>query len=614
MRCVISWRTNDNFGELPLKTHLDFAAPIVWLVLGLIGSSAACSADSSPTDGKVGASVKSTSGGRSSSSAVGGESSGEGGQQVGLGGAAPGHGGEQVGQGGIALGLAGAAVGVAGSTVAAGGVAGASGSTEEGGVAGVAGNLATPGGVAAAAGKTIAAGGVAGVAGAAGSNVAAAGALPIIVGVPTATVTLTPDTTYQTLEGFGAAIAWYQVALTTHKKSAEIYQTIFGDLGLDVLRLRNTFGRSEFANAAKDKAILDAATASLGRRPKVLMTSWSPPAALKANNVEKCSGELTCTLKKTGNVYPYAEFATYWYDAIAAYRSLGISPDWVSIQNETDYIPNGWEGCKFTPSETASFPGYAEALVAVSTKFSTLSDAPKLIGPETLGIHWNKMQAYMPALNKSLLWAAAHHLYERGSDAIWDWRNPGPDSFLTVMKAVKATVGELPILQTEFQTDEDNNIDGGFETAWLIHNSLAEEGVSGWLYWDLVWGAKRGMVSLPDTTNYSIRDQYYSMRHYSLYTDPGYIRVGAASSLGNIRVTAFRSPDQKRVTLVLLNVGTSEEQVGFALGGYVARTSEVYRTVYVPGSSVRWAAQPAIDSGGLLILPSRSVATVVLNG
>lgn len=449
---------------------------------------------------------------------------------------------------------------------------------------------------------------------ASGGTRATGGSPPILQDDWTAAVTLAPSTTYQTLEGFGAAIAWYQGTLTSHRKKAEIYQVLFGELGLDILRFRNTFGRSEFGSATAEKDILDAATSSLGRRPRVLMTSWSPPAALKANSSERCSGEATCTLKQVNGVYPYDGFADYWRDAVAAYRNAGVAPDWVSIQNEPDFVPSGWEGCRFAPRESSEFPGYAEALAAVSSKLGVLMDAPKLIGPETLGVHWKKMENYMPALDKGLLLAAAHHLYEMGNDGVWDWRDPGPDSYVTAMKGGKAAVGSLPVFQTEFQTDDDKNIEGGFETAWLIHNSLVEEGVSAWLYWDLVWGAGRGMVSLPDTTNYSIRDQYYSVRHYSLYTDPGYVRVGATASNPDVRVSAYRSPDQKRITVVVLNVGSSEQRIGLDLGGFAATSSEVYRTTYVPGISDRWATQPSIAEGGKVILPGRSVATIVLGG
>lgn len=430
----------------------------------------------------------------------------------------------------------------------------------------------------------------------------------------TATVTLDTATTYQILEGFGAAVGWYQTTLSEHSKAAELYRILFPELGLDIVRFRNTYGRSEFGDALREKKILDGATAALGRRPKLLMTSWSPPAALKENAVEKCNGEATCTLKRDTNGFVYDAFAQYWLDALTAYANAGIVPDWVSIQNEPDFIPYGWEGCKFAVAESTSFPSYGKALEAVSAKLNGLSTVPKLVGPEVLGVHWNKLENYLPALDTSLLWAVVHHLYEQGNDEVWDWRSPGPDSFIPLMQSAKQAAGTLPIIQTEFQTDEDNGIDGGFETAWLIHNSLVEEGVSGWLYWDLVWGAGHGLVSLPDTSSYAIRDQYYSLRHYARFTDPGDVRIGATASNDSVRASAFRSPDQLRITVVVLNTGANEEHVGLDWGSLVPSSVQVYRTAYVPGESETWRDQPALGSQtNALVLPSRSISTVVLN-
>jgi glucuronoarabinoxylan endo-1,4-beta-xylanase len=426
-------------------------------------------------------------------------------------------------------------------------------------------------------------------------------------------VIVTPATTYQTLEGFGAAVAWYQGTLTAHAKKAELYQLLFADLGLDILRFRNTYQRSsESSSLAAETEILTQATTSLGRRPKVLLTSWSPPAALKANGKEGCTGEATCTLKKTNGAFVYADFATYWANAIAEYGAKGITPDFISIQNEPDYIPSSWEGCKFEAAESATYPGYGKALTEVSTKLSTLANPPKIIGPETLGVHYRKVTTYMAQITKSQLYASAHHLYEMGNDGVWDWRDPGPDSYTDdMMNAASASTG-LPIFQTEFQTDADNGTEGGFETAWLMHNSLAEEGVSAWLYWDLVWNQSGGLVTL-NGANYTIRDQYYSLRHFARYTDPGYVRVGASSNKTNVRVSAYRSADQKKLTLVVLNVGTTEEVVAFDFGGYQPTASEVYRTTYRPGSSERWVARPGVETGGNVTLPSRSVATIALS-
>ena len=55
-------------------------------------------------------------------------------------------------------------------------------------------------------------------------------------------MTLEPGRRHQALVGFGASIAWYQDKLVPNAPDGA-YQMLFPDLGLDILRLRNRFGR-----------------------------------------------------------------------------------------------------------------------------------------------------------------------------------------------------------------------------------------------------------------------------------------------------------------------------------------------------------------------------------
>src|SRR5690606_14054118 len=191
----------------------------------------------------------------------------------------------------------------------------------------------------------------------------------------------------------------------------------------------------------------------------------------------------------------------------------------VSIQNEPSFIPPDWEGCKFEPRQTDRYPGYAEALTAVHSKMAALDDPPKLLGPEVLGVHYERVQKYAAAMDLGLVHGIAHHLYERGQDDIWDWRHPGPDSYADEMRAVKSSFNK-PLFSTEFNTDEDEGIEGGFETAWLMHHSLVTESVVAFLYWDLIWVDNKGLVTMKGRSP-NPRDHYYSVRHFARYTDPG---------------------------------------------------------------------------------------------
>jgi glucuronoarabinoxylan endo-1,4-beta-xylanase len=232
-----------------------------------------------------------------------------------------------------------------------------------------------------------------------------------------------------------------------------------------------------------------------------------------------------------------------------------------------------------------------------------------MLGPEVLGVHSDRVQKYLASLDDSLLVGVAHHLYERGPDEVWDWRDPGPDSYADEMRGVAAATRK-PLFQTEFNTDEDQGIEGGFETAWIVHHSLVAEGVVAFLYWDLIWVDGKGLVSMHGRVPRA-RDHYYSMRHFARFTDPGYTRIGAQPSHDALLASAYVAPDQKQVTTVLLNTGREALDVTVHPGSFPVARASAFRTTYRPGRSKRWEQLPS-PAAAPIRLPGRSVATIVL--
>src|SRR5215475_9172790 len=75
-----------------------------------------------------------------------------------------------------------------------------------------------------------------GVASAAGAATAARA--PVAV-----TVRVLPAERHQTLAGFGASLAWHLEKVVGRYTPAGIYDVLFPQLGLDILRLRNRYQR-----------------------------------------------------------------------------------------------------------------------------------------------------------------------------------------------------------------------------------------------------------------------------------------------------------------------------------------------------------------------------------
>lgn len=424
------------------------------------------------------------------------------------------------------------------------------------------------------------------------------------------TVGIELERRHQTLDGYGAAVAWYVERITGNTPEG-LYETLFPELGLDILRFRNRFKRLEDGdrNTADEVEVFKRATEALGHEPQLLLSAWSPPAALKASGKERCKSNTDCTLKKEGGKFVYDKYAAFWKDSIEYYRGLGLDPDFVSIQNEPDFIPPDWEGCKFVPHETSQYPGYGKALDKVYEQFQKLDSPPKLIGPEVLGIHYDRVPNFLDGMDTRKLYAVAHHIYERGNDGVWDWRYPGPISFYDEMQDVRATT-DVRLWQTEFGTDEDHGWDGGFETAWLVHASMVEEGTTAFIYWDLIWDGNRGLVGMLGRQPL-VRDQYFAMRHFARYTDPGYVRVHSISDDDDVKSSGWLSPDGKQLTVVLLNTGKEMLDVSMDPGDFAPTKTETFRTTFRPKESDRW--RPLGDAGmqKVIRMPGRSAATVV---
>lgn len=407
------------------------------------------------------------------------------------------------------------------------------------------------------------------------------------------------NTTYQTLEGFGAAIAWYNDYLTTHPNKNDLYKVLFYDSGLDILRLRNQY-RNSNNFAYDDKEIVEYAKI-MNPELKVLLCSWSPPEDLKKNGVMNGG-----TLAKENGSFVYDKFADYWYNSLVAYKAKGIVPDYISIQNEVEYENADWETCIFKETETSEYPGYGKALDAVYKKIKDLPDMPKMLGVESAGIMNNTVQNYAKEMDLSQVYGIAHHLYN-GGDA------NNPDSFNSIFESLARDFADKPLFMTEYDYGTP------FTTAELIHNSLVVEGVSAYFYWDLIWeNQQRPLVAIekPRNTNewttkegYIISDFYPIIQQYAKFTDPGYKRVEASCSANDVKVSAFVSPDKSKLTMILINKASSENTVTLDLNGYSSSKSVVYRTL---SNRTEGFKKVGSLSGNTVTLPAQSVVTVAL--
>ena len=460
----------------------------------------------------------------------------------------------------------------------------------------------------------------------------------------TANASFSFTTPHQTIAGFGGAEAFYLNYLDTHPNEPQIMTALFdpvNGLGITMLRLQNNYYNFNGSNASTfdtdNPKIVSATSAALGSLPTILMSSWTPPASLKSNNsINGCTGVTNgnCTsgfgtLAQVNGAYNYSGFGQFWLSSLQAYAAMGVTPNYISIQNEPDF-PATYVGCLFNPTEapanlyggTSSYASYGLAFDATYKAINSgaLASVPRMIGPESFSI--SNAQALTTQVPANELAAVAHHLYNVSSNG---GSPAGEVSPMTAFASAFST-------QLKFETEYFQS--PGFYNAIDIHNALTIANDSAYIYWGLTWpstltsGAstdQQGLLYIDNpftpsswafTNGWTYNDAYYTLKHYSYFIRPGYVRYDATISNADEDISVYRSPDTKTTVIVILNTSTTTtDTVGLDLSSITYINSAVYRSSFATPitspSAERWNKLAAYSSQGIS-LPPQSAVTVVL--
>lgn len=444
-------------------------------------------------------------------------------------------------------------------------------------------------------------------------------------------VTIRPAELRQPIYGFGGSITFNGDALIDYKGREAVYRALFGDLKLDILRLRN-YHDYEGKQADYERKTRDFARAARrwsgqdrrgGKGPvRLMFTSWSPPARLKSNGL--VSGRSDGTDKGKENVtlrrnpdgtYAYGEFADWWLDSLKNFRKLaGAYPDYIALQNELD-ITVTYEGCEFLPQEGVgkegfSFAGYDRALFAVSDRLTSAlgKDAPKIVGPETFTIRpmppaKTHVHAFADPATEAgrkvldRLWGVSYHIY--GSEA----ETAKQEEFHRLLGAVRESYNPdgrgKPLFQTEFLEGNSLTLVAG-----MISDALTHGNASAYLVWILARRADLpGYAAVffnPYDGSIERRERFYALKHFSEYVGDGWTRVEATVPDPALKVSAFTNREQ--LVTVLINPTATEKRVTLAPSGYGKPMA--HRSTEGDGGE-RWK-----ELTGPVVLPPQSVVTV----
>jgi O-glycosyl hydrolase len=397
-------------------------------------------------------------------------------------------------------------------------------------------------------------------------------------------------TRFQTVDGFGAAVAIWGSAWSTAET-----QTLVGlganQFGLSIVRTGISPVSSEWSTHVN--ALRTAK--SYGSNVKIIASPWTAPAAWKTNNSRTNGGKLRTDF--------YDDYANHLNSFVQYMRGQGVTVDVTSVQNEPDWHPD-YDSMDWSGTELRDFVCSQGARVlntrlmvaeAVNLNYSftdpTLNDSCArnnigYIGGHLYGTESAGRLAPYPLANQQNkpVWMTEWNLHAADGSGSNIWGNPAN------------------------QTVWNETLDDIMRT---VHRSM-EANWSAYIW----WYGKRFYSFIGDgeaafgTTAGAPLKRGYAFSQYAKYVRPGYQRIGLtkSSKASPLEVTAYQGDG--KITLVILNRSTSAVN-----NAVVQAPQNVTRADhYLTSLNANAASQPTTVNGGQVTVnvPARSISTVVI--
>jgi glucuronoarabinoxylan endo-1,4-beta-xylanase len=399
--------------------------------------------------------------------------------------------------------------------------------------------------------------------------------------VPNATkITLNPQTTFQTVSGFGGANRMWGTVSLKPTEATKAFGLNDGELGLSIFRVRISSNKTEWS------IITEAVKEANKNGVKVLASPWSPPPALKDNSSDI-----------RGRLLPqnYKAFKDYINEFIAYQAANGAKIDVVSIQNEPDWKPN-YESCDWTADEMINF-----------LKAPGQITGAKVAGPESLNFNPTFTNALLSNDSAAAkIDIVAGHLYgggmakfplaEQKKKEIWmteyllnlNTGNTGAAKWSTYSNAAIWT--ESIEMLTSVHDAMSNNWNA--YVWWYLQR-----------YYSFIGDGEEG------STNGAVLKRGYAFSHFSKFVRPGFIRIGVdVPVLSPLKITAYKKDAQ--TVMVILNAEAFAVK-NVQLNGLAAKSITAYST---SATATLAKTTPTITDNIVTInMEPQSVMTLVIN-
>ncbi|MGN7411037.1 glycoside hydrolase family 30 protein [Paenibacillus sp. SAF-068] len=427
------------------------------------------------------------------------------------------------------------------------------------------------------------------------------------------TIQIDPNKTYQTMDGFGAAMTGSSAHLInqlSEEQQEQLLKELFTTEGLNMDMVRHTIGASDYSvdesggassytyndiesgtdydmehfTINKDQEVVNMLKRAAGLKPglKVLGTPWTAPAWMKYGEEKTTNGWFL----DYNNPRIYEAYARYFVKYIEAYQAKGLPIYGITLQNEPEFTSDNYPSMSMGAEEQAMFirdylgPALQDAgldtrIIAYDHNWDQAVEyTGKVLGDE-------QAAAYVDG--------SAFHCYAGDPSAMSEVHERFPDKHIYFTECSGG----------EWSPDFGENL------SWQMSNLIIgapRNWAKNVLLWNIALDSQggptnggcencRGVVTIdPEHGEITRNIEYYALGHISRYVRPGAVRVDSTQEHGQIENVAFRNPDG---TMVLVAANTGEEEVSFD----VVMDGDSFRYTLPPQSAVTFRWNP--KTGGV---------------
>ena len=411
-------------------------------------------------------------------------------------------------------------------------------------------------------------------------------------------VTINWNTTYQTIDGFGAASAGDVNTLSSALMDF-FYTTTDSNIGLDFIRLKiypnfadceedEGTGQCEKVNSGPTLSTSDLANAraAFARGAKIVAAEWSPPGPMKSTGKYQGGGSFN---GGTSNYSSLASIQAAFVTLMSGTYEIPIYA--ISPQNEPD-INQSYPTCTWTAQQFHDYVPYLASALASSGN----GDVKIMISEKS---KWSNTEEAIAMNDPSVaanIGILAEHAY--GSSAsLLNWSN-----------LVNQHVWETEVSDPG---QYDGSMVSALAYATQIHNWLTVAKVNGWFWWVLVDNqGEGGNCCLTDSKN-NIAKRAYAIGNWSKFVRPGWQRIDVTDG-SPLLVTAYKGPEKQFAIVAVNKTKWSVRNQAFALNGVSSERSQITPWLTSDVASLAPQAKLYAESNGTSFrfsVPAKSIVT-----